>query len=129
MEYGQTSESLTWHQRNKDRARENHRRYVERNREKVLANKRDWYYREGRKRDLMKLYGITQDEYDAILEAQNFHCALCKISEGLCVDHNHTTGEVRGILCYDCNRNFIGNNEDPEKYKRAAIYLEGRSNR
>jgi hypothetical protein len=54
-------------------------------------------------------YGITLEEYDKMFEAQKGLCWICgnpqrsKLSEHLCVDHNHETGEVRGLLCHTCN--------------------------
>jgi hypothetical protein len=57
---------------------------------------------------LIKLYGITPEKYEEILEEQNYSCAICKIHKNhfvrkLQVDHNHTTGKVRGLLCHRCN--------------------------
>lgn len=67
----------------------------------------------GREYSLKRLYGITLQEYDKILEQQNFSCALCKkpcpTGRNLAVDHDHETGQVRGLLCYHCNRRVIGN--------------------
>jgi hypothetical protein len=81
-----------------------------------------------RDRQLKFKYGITQEEYDALLEAQGGGCAVCGATpeeEELPVDHDHDTGEVRGILCNNCN-NGIGRFEDsPELLRSAADYLEG----
>lgn len=57
---------------------------------------------------LRKNYGITLNEYNAMLEIQNHMCAVCKhpqTSKGcrLSVDHCHRTGKVRGLLCVSCN--------------------------
>lgn len=65
-------------------------------------------------------YGISQKEYLEILENQGYKCAICGVdhqetkrpgnlkhsgeSFGLCIDHCHTTGKVRGLLCNQCNR-------------------------
>lgn len=53
---------------------------------------------------LQKKYGITIDEYEAILVAQGGHCAICLSTDGLDVDHDHVTGRIRGILCGPHNR-------------------------
>ncbi len=57
---------------------------------------------------LRKRYGLTLEQYDALLERQGGGCALCgrQAASGshLHVDHNHTTDAVRGILCVICNR-------------------------
>jgi hypothetical protein len=51
---------------------------------------------------------MTVEEYDILLESQNFVCAICggvnPNNKRLCVDHNHETGQVRGLLCDCCNR-------------------------
>lgn len=56
-------------------------------------------------------YGITAREYDQLLEQQNGVCAICQnYHDILCVDHDHETGEVRGLLCRMCNSGlgFLG---------------------
>ena len=72
--------------------RANRERYRQK-REVILANKR--------RRD----YGLEHDEYLAMLAAQEGCCAICRdpASETLYVDHNHTTGRIRGLLCRTCN--------------------------
>lgn len=52
-------------------------------------------------------YGITIDFYDKLLEKQNYVCAICNLPNNngykLCVDHCHSTGQIRGLLCHTCN--------------------------
>lgn len=52
-----------------------------------------------------KNYGISLEEYNALLESQNGVCAVCEGKTGrkLSVDHDHKTGKVRGLLCVKCN--------------------------
>ena len=75
---------------------------------------------------LLRRYGITPDDYDRMLAAQNGRCAICRRLPGkraLCVDHIHKTGVVRGLLCDRCNR-AIGNlNDNHQTLKSAEIYL------
>lgn len=82
-----------------------------------------------RKYWLKKTYGLTVQQYDNILAEQNNSCAICEVEhteeKRLAVDHNHDTGEVRGLLCYDCNRNLIGNRTEPGIFIKAANYLSG----
>jgi hypothetical protein len=63
-----------------------------------------------RNRELKKLYGIDLNEYNLLLESQDYGCAICgstetgaKSSKNFCVDHCHETGKVRGLLCKSCN--------------------------
>ena len=58
-------------------------------------------------RHVLRQYGITGEEYNAMLAAQHGGCALCgapPTRNRLAVDHDHETGRVRGILCMPCNR-------------------------
>lgn len=60
------------------------------------------------RKNYLKRYGMTIDDYDRALEAQSFRCKICGSSKPDCrgrfaVDHNHATGEVRGLLCNSCN--------------------------
>src|SRR5690348_15420709 len=72
---------------------------------------RESYQRNRRKRlsdKLKKSYGITIDQRDKLFESQNFKCAVCnriQITniEAFHIDHNHSTGKIRGILCHHCN--------------------------
>ena len=59
-----------------------------------------------RKSNLKRLYGLTIEDYDGMLIAQNGVCAICKEGPSefrLAVDHNHETGAIRGLLCNSCN--------------------------
>lgn len=75
----------------------------------------------------LKKYGITRDDWYAQLEAQGIKCALCsKAFTRLrypCVDHNHRTGEWRGLLCSPCNEKLGADHEDREWYWNAYHYL------
>lgn len=74
-----------------------------------------------------KTYGITADEYAAILAAQNGVCAICKQTRSyrLNVDHRHSDGVVRGLLCRLCNGRLLTAARDrPEVLRAAADYLE-----
>lgn len=81
-----------------------------------LASSRDAYLR--------REYGIGQVQYDALLEAQGGVCAICSENrELLAVDHDHTTGEVRGLLCNPCNRGIGLLKDDPDRMLAAAMYV------
>ncbi len=78
---------------------------------------------------LMSRYGITLDEYNRLLAAQNHCCAICGKPESdykrknLSVDHCHDTGKVRGLLCNQCNMGIGQLNDDYITTQRAAAYL------
>lgn len=81
-----------------------------------------------RGRHLETTYNITAEQYEAIKTAQGGVCAICQRANGrtkaLAVDHNHETGEVRGVLCGPCNRGVLGHLRDsPDAMERAAEYL------
>lgn len=63
----------------------------------------DSYQKNWLKNYRKRKYNITQNEYDALLQKFNKCCAICKGNDCLCIDHCHTTGEIRGILCRNCN--------------------------
>ena len=56
-------------------------------------------------------YKLSSADYYALRELQQGRCAICHVNEEemgerLAVDHNHVTGDVRGLLCRPCNRNL-----------------------
>lgn len=64
---------------------------------------------------LEKTYGIDAAEYDRIFQLQGGRCAICRnkpASKRFAVDHDHKTGEVRGILCKRCNHDLLGGAHD-----------------
>ncbi len=79
-----------------------------------------------RKRKLEIEYGLTQDEFDAMVLAQGGCCAICgRQSEGkFNIDHDHDTGNVRGLLCGPCNRGIGLLGDSAETLQRAVAYLE-----
>lgn len=72
-----------------------------------------------------KIYGLTEQEFDSL---QILHpvCAICKKEDKLHIDHNHTTGKVRGLLCKECNMAIGLLKDDITLMKSAIKYLSGR---
>ena len=66
-------------------------------------------------------YGITVSELQALLAGAS--CALCDSEENLCVDHDHSTGKVRGVLCRNCNWGLGNFEDDMSRISRIAAYL------
>lgn len=75
--------------------------------------------------NLRKRYGITLEQFESILSAQGGVCAVCKQGNKVfCLDHNHKTLKVRGILCLNCNLRVIGGARDQDhKLINAAEYV------
>jgi hypothetical protein len=81
-----------------------------------------------RKSHLKRKYGLSLEQYDAMLAAQGGVCAICHLprpdERRLHVDHDHETGEIRGLLCFSCN-NALGDFRDSlELFRAAAEYLD-----
>jgi hypothetical protein len=79
-------------------------------------------------RHIWVTYELTPEDYYAILEVQAGVCYICERANGrtkkLSVDHNHATGEVRGLLCGPCNRDVLGHLRDStEALQRGIDYL------
>lgn len=76
---------------------------------------------------VQRVYGLAPGGYDALLKAQKGRCYICHRRPGkrrsLAVDHNHRTGEVRGLLCTKCNRYLGWILDDPYAAARIAQYL------
>lgn len=73
------------------------------------THKRIRSVRENKDSNLRYNYGITLAQYEEMLKLQNEQCSGCKkhrreFKKSLCVDHDHTTGSIRGLLCVRCNR-------------------------
>lgn len=103
--------------------------YYARNRKKICARQKAYATKNERKlRDgvLRRTYGIGMDEYDALLAKQGGGCAMCKnlcpTGKRLAVDHDHETGEIRGLLCAKCNGGYGYFSEDPGLLVAAIEY-------
>ena len=80
------------------------------------------------RRVMFKRYGITSDQLDSLLMKQNHVCAICfgkDAKKRLAVDHCHTTGPVRSLLCGECNMGLGKFKDSSNILFRAAEYLKG----
>lgn len=124
--------SRNWTAKNKDKTKA----YREKNKESRNAATKKWKQENPervalseRKSWLKKNYGLTLEQYEAISSSQNHSCAIChshrsnERTGNLVVDHCHGSGEMRGLLCNDCNRNLVAQRSDPEIFYRAAEYI------
>lgn len=84
------------------------------------------YSSEQKRRWLLKSrYGMTLQDVDALARAQGGQCGLCATALGakFCVDHDHATGKVRGLLCHRCNV-IIGGLDDRAFHAKVNAWLE-----
>ena len=87
-----------------------------------------------RERHLLRKYGITLADYDRLLAEQDGRCAICRSTPNskrrLSIDHNHATGQIRGLLCNLCNgRGLVAFHDSHDIVENAEVYLtkaEGR---
>lgn len=132
-----------WRLENPQRAAESAQAYRERHAEQERQRARDWYaantdrakarYRARREalgpQPRCTRYGLTIDDYDAMLEVQGGACAICRRTENgkrqfFDIDHDHATGEIRGLLCNRCNRLLSNACDDVNNLHAAIAYLE-----
>lgn len=136
-----------WVRANPEKRREYKKTEYARHRDTVRARNKRWYERhrgseaflakrkarsntpEVRDTRFRREYGISLAEVEAMAEAQGGVCAICKEPErlgekGLCVDHCHQTGRVRGMLCHKCNRALGLFNDTIAYLNAAATYLK-----
>lgn len=80
--------------------------------------------------DMQLNYNVTAEQYQRLTEAQGGVCAICKKpnettrTKRLFVDHDHTTGRLRALLCHACNAGLGYFREDPALFLRAIAYLK-----
>lgn len=83
-----------------------------------------------RRSHLKRKYNMTLEDYNKLSEQQAGRCKICNKEESskknkfLCVDHNHSTGKIRGLLCNTCNRALGLFQDDITILYNAFIYLQ-----
>jgi hypothetical protein len=101
----------------------------------VNVNSREWYHANTERAQsntrawkLRTQYGLTEEQFSALLVSQGNKCAICsgEFGIGKCkpiIDHNHGTGAVRGALCIGCNTSLGHFGDNEEGLQRAVNYL------
>ncbi len=87
--------------------------------------------RKNRAKNLWNKYKISIEDYETILKKQDSKCAICGATKKrknlksffLCVDHDHRSGKIRGILCNKCNTALAFFNDSVDNLQTAASYL------
>jgi hypothetical protein len=113
---------------NNEKYRKHRKEYMKKYRKTYNINNKEKVKLEHRKVKLKKLYGITIEQYDQLLSNQNGCCAICKKSQTqfkrkLHVDHNHITGQVRGLVCVSCNSGIACFERDKLFFDKVKEYL------
>lgn len=101
---------------NKERISQRHNEWVKKNQAKVSEYQRAWRY------------GLTVDEMRTLLEDAGDTCQIClrSFDENKAIDHCHTTGKVRGVICNKCNFAIGLIEENTDTLKRAIKYLDAK---
>ncbi|MFL6101496.1 MAG: endonuclease VII domain-containing protein [Actinomycetales bacterium] len=88
---------------------------------------RDQVHRSSRHYHLVRRYGIGAADVEAMITRQGRMCLIClrPLGDKPHVDHCHETGEVRGVLCFNCNGGLGQFRDDKELLLRAVRYLDG----
>jgi hypothetical protein len=105
------------------------------NRTEAIAAARAWaranpdrQHKAQRKSHLKRMFGITVEQFDAMLASQDGRCAICDTNDPgqrhFHVDHDHATNVVRGLLCGNCNKALGLMREDPARLLAAERYLQ-----
>lgn len=103
------------YQKHKDKLKEKAKQYRLKNLDKIHITK------------IKRKFNITEEEYKSLLKKQNNQCAICKREDDyqrIGVDHNHTTGKIRGLLCARCNTGIGFLQDDIKLLKEAIKYLK-----
>lgn len=119
------SYSAEWKAANKDKVAASNRRYKA-NRPTDRKPERSKDPHRQRKNHLKHKYGLTLEEWRDIYDEQGGVCPGCRqplVDRTPCVDHDHATGAVRGILCVRCNSGMGLLSDDPETLERLVVYL------
>ena len=113
-----------WRDKNADAIRDYNGAYMQK------YVQRDYVKESTRERGL-KQYGLTPEGFNNMWTSQRGKCAICGIEmrprgrdkNSACIDHNHLTGDVRGLLCRGCNHGIENLKDDPDVLEAAAEYL------
>lgn len=76
-----------------------------------------------KKHRLRNTYGLTLDQYQALLDQRNGICDCCGLPGDLVLDHDHATGKLRGVICPNCNLGIGHFKDSEERLEKAIEYL------
>ena len=108
-----------WREENKERIKKYRLEYFSKNQERIKG----W--------SLKEHFGINVEDYKKLLKFQSGRCKICgstsfgrKQIKYFCVDHDHETGKIRGLLCHHCNTALGSMKDNIENLKNMIAYLE-----
>lgn len=126
--------------KNKKYVRAYFKKYYKRNYARKAKNERQRRYRKAHgypKRNFLKwftwyikyTYNLSIEQYEKIAKTQNFSCGICKkpqdkLSKRFAVDHDHKTGQIRGLLCHQCNAGLGNFHDNIQFLVKATAYLK-----
>jgi hypothetical protein len=119
-----------WAQAHPEKKNAASRKWRAANKEKVNANKKLWMEAHpgyGSNYSRKFKYSLTPLEFKEMALAQNNCCLICGLNKKLCVDHDHITKRVRGLLCRQCNCSIGLMNESIEALEKMIGYLKRNS--
>jgi hypothetical protein len=117
--------------KNKEKIKLKSKKYCDNNKEKINLKTKEYRMNNKEKSKtyiLKRRYNITLEEYNKLFNKQNGKCAICgkhqsELKKILSVDHNHETGKIRGLLCYNCNNGLGCFKDNKNILKSAENYL------
>ena len=116
-----------WRKNNKVAQKAHDKAYYEKNKDKKKVH-REANPQKIKGNKLRSKYGIELEDYNDMFVLQNGKCAICgkhqtELKKALHIDHCHSTGKIRGLLCGNCNRGIGMLKDDIENLKCAILYL------
>jgi hypothetical protein len=122
--------SREWYAKNPEAARQRNREWQAKNPEAVRQKNREWRAKNSERKlagDRRRTYGISPEDVIALRKAQGGKCPGCQrdlTTVRECVDHDHATGKVRGLLCHRCNISLGYMEARPDDNRRLTEYLK-----
>lgn len=106
-----------WQEKNKEAAKLYRKDYAEKNKAKIV--------RSAKNNRLKREYGITLEDYEQMYQTQQGKCSICSKEEKILnIDHCHSTGKIRELLCNQCNHGIGNFKDNTELLNKAIGYLE-----
>lgn len=131
-----------WRVANKDKVKANFQQWTEANSESRKAYMKSYLAeyslrndaQKARRERSLRLYRLTPETFNDLWMSQQGKCGICQIpmapkgrtKDSVAVDHNHSTGEVRGLLCRGCNSGIGSLRDCPKVLLAAAAYLKAK---